>query len=190
MKELDQIFSPDSSSPPSRRPLIVLTGGLRTPELLLSAFSQKHADLLGLGRLSVVCPELPRILSTYLILDNTNIPEGLIPSLDDMHKHMSVLAKGERRFTRLLESLMESLPSVLKPEFPKLIGAGMNLARLTVLLRSIGSGEETVFYPGEGLGAMFRMWLWVAPGKSSSSGRWWAAVVVILIMISLWGMLS
>jgi len=44
------------------RPLIMLTGGLRTPGLLRSVLANRHADLLGIGRAAILCPHLPTLL--------------------------------------------------------------------------------------------------------------------------------
>src|SRR5437868_6285184 len=50
------------SVPDLRTPLILLTGGLRTPALLHNALVAKHAHLLGIGRGAVLCPDLPQLL--------------------------------------------------------------------------------------------------------------------------------
>ncbi|KZS87257.1 FMN-linked oxidoreductase [Sistotremastrum niveocremeum HHB9708] len=47
------------ASLPDKRPLIMLTGGIRTPEQMNRALNDADADLLGLGRPSVLCPDLP-----------------------------------------------------------------------------------------------------------------------------------
>lgn len=44
------------------RPMIILTGGLRSASLMHSALENGHADMLGIGRLSVVQPDLPTLL--------------------------------------------------------------------------------------------------------------------------------
>ena len=44
------------------KPLILLTGGLRTPEQMRKAVDQRDCDLLGLGRLSVLRPDFPKRL--------------------------------------------------------------------------------------------------------------------------------
>jgi hypothetical protein len=50
-----------SAIPASRRPLIVLTGGLRSVSQMERALSSSQCDLVGLGRPSVLCPHFPRI---------------------------------------------------------------------------------------------------------------------------------
>ena len=44
------------------KPLILLTGGLRTPSLLCDVLSSRHAHLLGIGRGSLLRPDLPLYL--------------------------------------------------------------------------------------------------------------------------------
>lgn len=46
----------------SKLPLVLLTGGLRTPAQLRKALSLNHAQLLGFGRGSVLSPGIPEIL--------------------------------------------------------------------------------------------------------------------------------
>ena len=50
MEELSSMTSSDGSLP-----LVLLTGGLRTPAHLNTALSAKHTHLLGIGRSSVLC---------------------------------------------------------------------------------------------------------------------------------------
>lgn len=191
MKEIPHL--PSQNRP---RPLILLTGGLKTAELLTSALAQNHADLLGLGRLSVVCPNLPSILAKYLPEPTSsplNIPDGLIPDIERPQFRLSPLADIERIITGFLERTLESIPRIIRPEFPKLLGAGMSVARFTVLLRSVGYGKERISYPGEGLGAIMRMWLWTAPSPAksrSATGRWFVLLLIPVIMTLLWRVIN
>src|ERR1700722_19706599 len=47
---------------PQPTPLVLLTGGLRSPAHLHTALTSRHAHLLGIGRGSVLCPRLPEVL--------------------------------------------------------------------------------------------------------------------------------
>lgn len=58
----------------SANPLIMLTGGLRTRSQMASALRQRHAHLLGLGRLSVIYPQLPLNLKTAKNTDFLAMP--------------------------------------------------------------------------------------------------------------------
>ncbi|KAF5351519.1 hypothetical protein D9758_007180 [Tetrapyrgos nigripes] len=51
-----------SHSKSNSKPLILLTGGLRTPEHIYTALASDHAHLLGFGRMSLLCPGLPTVL--------------------------------------------------------------------------------------------------------------------------------
>ncbi len=181
MNELSQISTPDTP-----RPLILLTGGLKTPELLISALARNQADLLGIGRLSIACPELPVILAQHLTpsSDDAKIPDGAIPDVDHPYSQLPLLSRSERSLTVLLEQIWGRLPRALKPEFPKLLGSGMNIAKFTVMMRAVGSGQEKVTYPGQGIGAVVRMWLWVAPGSGPGVSGWWFLGIMLFLSVS------
>ena len=59
---LQALLERSQSAGSSSRPLIMLTGGLRTPGLLRSVLANGHADLLGIGRSAILCPHLPTLL--------------------------------------------------------------------------------------------------------------------------------
>ncbi|KAF5324442.1 hypothetical protein D9611_004337 [Ephemerocybe angulata] len=64
-------------SPPL--PLILLTGGLRTPAALHSALKSNHAHLLGIGRSAILCPDIPSRLASSSSTDTTPFaPEPVI----------------------------------------------------------------------------------------------------------------
>ena len=44
----------------SERPLVMLTGGFTKAEQMATALGAGHADVLGVGRMSVLYPDLPR----------------------------------------------------------------------------------------------------------------------------------
>ena len=166
-----------STSPPT--PLILLTGGLRTPAVLRTVLTSRDAHLLGIGRGSVLCPNLPSILKQKEkdLSRWDDIPFQLEPDL--------------------------SLPPVLNywplnwawslvPKI-KLIGAGIGIAWYIVAIRHIshasGSGRDiTPNHEVGGLGAVFWMWFWF-PMRGMGSGRNWFdcfhifSVVLIIIAI-------
>ena len=55
---VETVLSSNSESPP----LIMLTGGLRTRAQFTRVIQEKHAHLLGLARMAVLQPNLPRLL--------------------------------------------------------------------------------------------------------------------------------
>ena len=54
-----------SSSAVPNKPRVLLTGGLRSPSHLSEALRHGHADLLGIGRGAITCPNLPETLSLH-----------------------------------------------------------------------------------------------------------------------------
>ncbi|KAF5320851.1 hypothetical protein D9619_000268 [Psilocybe cf. subviscida] len=138
-------------------PLILLTGGLRTPALLHSALEQRHADLLGIGRGSVLCPDLPVVLRSR------------------SHKQDDAPFSAEPDF---------STPNILRqPPFswlwsliPKieLIGAGIGMAWFVVRIRAMSDprfkiGSETNNIGG--IEAVARMWAWTPRQATSQSAQ-------------------
>ncbi|KAF7318713.1 FMN-linked oxidoreductase [Mycena chlorophos] len=107
-----------ASLPPEKRPLVLLTGGLSNPAQLRNALSAGHADLVGLGRTAVLCPDAPSRV-------RNNRPFPAQPTLD---------------FHPLRARL--PLPRI------KLIGAGTTMAWYTVMLRRLAQGREVDFGMG------------------------------------------
>ncbi|KAI0071038.1 FMN-linked oxidoreductase [Panus rudis PR-1116 ss-1] len=168
LKLLKEDFSEPAVA--NTRPLILLTGGLRTPQLLTSALANGHADLLGIGRLSVLYPELPkRLAATYK--ENSDIPTlSFGPPKTDYRTSTIIRGWLERLVASILFTLWTSLPSFLKPELPVLIGAGMDMARYIVAMRAISYGTPDG-HLSEGLFAVIWMWLYVAPGPWTTTSR-------------------
>ncbi|KIJ58190.1 hypothetical protein HYDPIDRAFT_189528 [Hydnomerulius pinastri MD-312] len=136
-------------------PLILLTGGLRSPAHLQSALDAGHADILGIGRGSVIRPDLPSILHERIekattagtTIGSDGEPFSYEPDAD---------IKG---------------PSWL-PKVP-LIGATVALAWHNVRIRTIAESQmkKTVDgtqppapppnYEMTGTEAMMGMWVWM-----------------------------
>jgi 2,4-dienoyl-CoA reductase-like NADH-dependent reductase (Old Yellow Enzyme family) len=136
-----------SPVPFSSVPLILLTGGFRSHSHLQAALKSKHADLLGIGRGAVLCPDLPKILRLQL----------------QDSKSSSTCA--DRPFAYEPEAVSRAskwVPSV------KLIGAGVGTAWYTTRMRDIAifqiknpSAEPPpADYSRGGLTAVFKMWFW------------------------------
>ncbi|KAF7316541.1 FMN-linked oxidoreductase [Mycena indigotica] len=122
------------SIPSPSRPLILLTGGLSTPAHLSTALSSGHADLLGLGRASVIFPDLPQRVLNW----NGQSEEPFIHQPNFRVK------------------LFDRLPQI------RLIGAGTIMAWYTVMLRRLAEGERSTGDLGA-LGGLVWMWLWFKP---------------------------
>ncbi|KAI0045015.1 FMN-linked oxidoreductase [Auriscalpium vulgare] len=158
-KALAAIKSLPSSSP-RHRPLVVLTGGLQTPANLTDALSNGHADLLGIGRGSVLCPDLPRRLqkciseSLHQESPSTDRSMPLEDTVADAFPGPPDLAVRESRTTRVAFSLLTTL-GVLP--LPKLIGAGAGMAWYTVMMSRLAKGRPIDYKIGAA-GGIVRMW--------------------------------
>ncbi|KAF9448047.1 FMN-linked oxidoreductase [Macrolepiota fuliginosa MF-IS2] len=150
------------------RPVIMLTGGLRTPSLLQSALQSGQTDMLGIGRGSVLCPHIPQIMTEFDQGRRTDIDEpfGAEPKLSTP-KLLNIWP---------LVSIWRSLSKV------KLIGAGLNMAWYTIMIRRLAlaglrrksegisaaaAALERPDYTIGGLGALVRMYLWIPCPKIS-----------------------
>jgi hypothetical protein len=141
------------TSPPP--PLILLTGGLRTPGLLRTVLSSGHAHLLGIGRGSVLCPDLPSILK-----EKNKDPHRWddIPFQQEPDLSLPHILK-----TWPLSWLWNFVPKI------RLIGAGVGMAWYVVTIRRISraSRSESNMMPNYnmgGLAAVFWMWAWAPVG--------------------------
>ncbi|KAI0090298.1 hypothetical protein BDY19DRAFT_764453 [Irpex rosettiformis] len=143
------------------RPLIMLTGGLNTPSLMMSALSNGHADLLGIGRLSVEIPYLPRVLAES---------GGTIPPASPPPISLRLLDRALIILEVWIRALWSFIPSALRPQFPPLIGAGVGVAAYQVAMRKLAGmpvrprvSERMVNVDPKWVDVM-RLWAFVAPG--------------------------
>jgi hypothetical protein len=147
--------------PVARRPLILLTGGLRSAESVESALGYGHADLLGLARSAVLCPDLPKRLTNA---STSSVPFASYPNLAYRSSHM---------LSRVLHAT-----GVLP--LPKLIGAGVGMAWYVVMMRRLAQGLAPDHSVG-GAGAVVQMW--------AGELRMLLALVVLLGMV-MWGSMT
>ncbi|VDC02803.1 unnamed protein product [Peniophora sp. CBMAI 1063] len=148
-------------APKSRRPLIMLTGGLRSVEMLQEVLEQKHADLLGLARAAVLSPDLPARLAA-------GPGDAIFPHLPELTYADTPIASLLSRICHLLGVL----------PLPKLIGAGVGMAWYTVMLRRLAEGRGVDYGIG-GLGSVIRMW---GPELRHCA----AGVVLFIALFALW----
>ncbi|KAF8638199.1 hypothetical protein AX16_010545 [Volvariella volvacea WC 439] len=178
-------ISPDLAPSHGRGPpLILLTGGLRTPSILLSALSQNHTHLLGMGRPSVLSPDLPLLLKARLEA------HGVTPDTGKEDTHLSRLDEPFRPEPQFTPYQPHNLPSFaikklfdLLPKIP-LVGAGVEMTWYNVHMRRLAAEyasrksskaeaetEKMVIpmpdYGMGGLMAIVHFWLWVAPGDGT-----------------------
>ncbi|KAG1753607.1 uncharacterized protein EDB91DRAFT_1043445 [Suillus paluster] len=149
MKDLHRSPTPFSSIP-----LVLLTGGLRSHSHLQTALVSGHADLLGIGRGAVLCPDLPKILRSQL--HNSKSPSTWA---DRPFAHEPAAVLGASKW----------LPNV------KLVGAGFGSAWYIIRMRDIavsqiknpGAEPPPLDYDQGGLFAFFKMWAWFDFGRAT-----------------------
>jgi len=158
-----------SSSHQAHRPMILLTGGLSTPTLMSSALSSGHADLLGIGRLSVECPHLPKILQ-----QDEQKPFQPAASTSNLHIEKTVEA--------ILKWLWNALLKVIRLQLPTLIGAGANMASYQIVMRKLSAipvaqvvSARTIIEPR--MIDCVQLWLYIAPGPFGI--RWWTMFLMM-----------
>ncbi|KAG2361859.1 hypothetical protein BDR07DRAFT_1358465 [Suillus spraguei] len=149
-------------------PLILLTGGLRSHSHLQAALMSKHADLLGIGRGAVLCPDLPKILRLQLQTSGSSS------------------TWTDRPFAHEPEAVFRAskwVPSV------KLIGAGVGTAWYTTRMRDIAVSQiknpraepPSANYNRGGLIAVFKMWAWFDSGIALI---WVVGIFTVLIVVA------
>lgn len=188
MKALDALSSSNNSGKPPRRPLVLLTGGLRTPGVIASVLSNRHADLLGFGRTAVTSPDLP--LALKAAFDSSRVQQ---------QQQLAVADDPLRREPGPLPKVLWSIP---------LVGASAELAWYTYAIRRLsdaqielergkGKGKEalgdttgemqleTVLPYGVGTGAMAYVYLWLTPGEQRVVGGYLLLTCFPLVVIAL-----
>lgn len=153
-------------------PLVLLTGGLKTFDTLSNVLEQGHAQLLGIGRASVLCPDLPRRLRESLLRRPGG--EGALASSTFLREP---LREPDFGLPGPVERMLKVVP------FPKLLGAGVGIAWYTVQMRRIAQGKA-LDYNMSGLRSILEMWV---PGTSHlsffSSISWFMIIMLLVIAV-------
>jgi hypothetical protein len=142
---------------PSRHPLVILTGGMQSPTIFQDALAQGHADLVGVGRGSVLAPDLPLLLREFYARRQSGAPDG------DGDENMGrfflfkqpTLSYAETPLIRVAASVLRSLGIL---PLPSLIGAGTTMAWYVVAMGSISKGGKVNYRMG-GIRAVVQIWL-------------------------------
>lgn len=150
---------------PAPRPLVVLTGGLRSLEALNDVIDSQHADLLGIGRGSVLTPDLPNRLSEHLTFKNLIAAS---PALVD--KELSAIFPLQPTFapttvnpttsdpvSYILHCLTRLFTFLGILPLPHLIGAGMGMAWYTVQMSRL-TRQKGIDYKLGAWAAVAEMW--------------------------------
>ncbi|KAJ3863092.1 hypothetical protein EV359DRAFT_43788 [Lentinula novae-zelandiae] len=167
MKELSSVTSSDQCAP-----LILLTGGLRSPAHLYTALRSDHAHLLGLGRASVLCPNLPSVLKRRRAAE-ADLSSDVTPFKPEPDLRFWPSGREPWRCIR------RHFPKV------KLIGAGVGMAWYVVMIRRLA--KERIRRPDYnigGLGAITKMWVWIdAPELQQTNSISLAIYVLMLVLM-------
>lgn len=150
-----------------QRPVIMLTGGLHTPNLVKSALLSGQTDIVGIGRASVVCPEIPQKMAEFE--KGQGRIDGDIPFAIEPEQSVPIYLKYWP-----IVSIWASISKV------KLVGAGLKTAWYTLVMRKYALTElyrqdggitsleltlekpEPTIYP---LWSLLQMYVWVADPK-------------------------
>jgi len=130
---------------------------MRSPAIFQDALSQGHADLVGIGRGSVLAPDLPLLLKEFYARQQMGTPDG-----DGNEKNMGrdllfklpTLSCTETPLIRAAACVLRSL-SILP--FPSLIGAGTAMAWYIATMRSISNGQKINYQMGA-FRAVVQLW--------------------------------
>jgi hypothetical protein len=130
---------------------------MRSPAIFQDALTQGHADLVGIGRGSVLAPDLPLLLKEFYARQQMETPDG-----DGDEKKMGrdflfklpTLSYTETPLIRAAVSVLRSLGIL---PLPSLIGAGTVMAWYIVTMRSISKGQKVNYQMG-GHRAVVQLW--------------------------------
>jgi len=192
------------------RPLVLLTGGLRSPAHFSTALSSSHADLLGVGRGAILRPDFPDLLANRI-----GLAQGKsTPDTDAVAVEPCLIAGWDgdgRRVWLLLGWLSWCWEGVggcvwrrVCPSMP-LVGAGVDVAWYTVAMRRwavvtpVGGPTGVVVERGKvheggwapeldcemsGIGAVVRMWVF-AVWTEDEIVRWTRGGIVVTVLVLL-----
>ncbi|KAF9049292.1 FMN-linked oxidoreductase [Hymenopellis radicata] len=145
-------------------PLVMLTGGLRSPALCHSALAKGQTDLLGIGRGAILCPDTPGVYRHRMVLRASDTaPFGEEPDTSGFGNW-----------------ILKLLPRI------SLVGAGTGMAWYVVMLRRLAHTRSgtNLGRPSYGVSAIAGMWLWiVAPELNRENLKSWAGWIVGFILV-------
>lgn len=166
-------------------PLVMLTGGLNTLPRMASVLAHDHAHLLGIGRLSVVNPYLPKEISSGLATHTpTFMADPPIPTeLGQPPRSYLSLRGMERLFCYILSLVWRVIPA----QVPRIVGASANVNWYNIMLRRLSRGEDIDYTLGT-IGATLRFYLGGTPYGPSEGGDgvlWWAAAAMVGVALGI-----
>jgi len=130
---------------------------MRSPAIFQDAITEGHADLVGIGRGSVLAPDLPLLLKEFYARQQMGTPDGDGDEKDmgrDFLIKLPTLSYTETPLVRAAASVLRSLGIL---PFPSLIDAGTAMTWYIVTMRSISKGQKVNYQMG-GLRAVVQLW--------------------------------
>jgi hypothetical protein len=130
---------------------------MRSPAIFQDVLTQGHADLVGIGRGSVLAPDLPLLLKEFYARQQLGTPDedGDEEKMGrDFLFRSPTLSYTETPLIRAAASVLRSLGIF---PLPSLIGAGAAMAWYIVTMRSISKGQKVNYQMG-GLRAVVQLW--------------------------------
>jgi hypothetical protein len=130
---------------------------MRSPAIFQDALTQGHADLVGIGRGSVLAPDLPLLLKEFYARQQMGTSDGDGDENNVGQDFLFKLPTLSYTETPLIHAAASVLRSLGILPLPSLIGAGTAMAWYIVTMRSISKGQKVNYQMG-GLRAVVQLW--------------------------------
>lgn len=148
-------------------PLVCVTGGLNTLPKMASVIGNAHADLLGIGRLSVIHPLLPVDLHASLKKRAAGQTDSFLMLEPHKLERNGLGMRPPSYFSwrgleRLFFSLLLLIWAVVPLRMPRIVGASGPVTWHSFMLRRVAFGQDVDYTMGT-LGAVFRFYLMGPP---------------------------
>ena len=133
---------------------------MRSPATFQDALSQGHADLIGIGRGSVLAPNLPVLLEEFCSRQQAGTPDdrdddNKVMMGQDFPVQQPTLSYAETPPMRIVVSVLRLLGIL---PLPSLVGAGAVTAWYILAMRRISRGQRINYHMG-GIRASLLMWV-------------------------------
>ncbi|EPQ52266.1 FMN-linked oxidoreductase [Gloeophyllum trabeum ATCC 11539] len=148
-------------------------------QALFSDFSRK-----AIAALTALRHDGPKATPLILLTGGLRTAAQCTSVLENGHAHLLGIGRSSvvyPDFPRRCERMWHTVNRLVG--FPKLIGAGMEMAWYIVMMRRIAEGQEVDTNVG-GVSAVMKMWLWGAPSRRSGHEKTalpWRSILVVLL---------
>lgn len=164
---------------PRPPPLVLLTGGLNTLPRMTSVLAHDHAHLLGIGRLSVLHPSLPKEIASAI---TTHTPAFMSdpPAPTELGRRPRSFF-SLRSLERLIEYILMLLWTIIPARLPRIVGASSSVNWYNMMLRRLAMGQDIDYTLGT-FGATLRFYFAGTPyglAVENESRTWWMAAALV-----------